>query len=102
MAKRVGLAKPVTELAVDAQRLFQGLGGGRVIARRPPHVAQIAEGAGLAEKVTEVPCGPARSGVPGDGLGPWAVTPQQPGEAGGQRDDPGMLARYRWRGPGRL
>ena len=39
-----------------------------------------------------MPCGLDRGGVPGDGVGPRAVAPQQPGEAGGQSDDPGVLA----------
>ena len=39
-----------------------------------------------------MPCGLDRGGVAGDGLGPRAVAPQQPGQAGGQRDDPGVLA----------
>ena len=88
----VGLAEPVAEVAVDAQGLLQGLGRGRVITRQPPHVPEVAEGVGLAEPVTEMPCGLDRGCVAGDGVGPGAVVPQEPGEAGGQGDDPGVLA----------
>ena len=87
-----GLAEPVTEVAVDAQGLLEGLGRGRLITRRPPHLPKIVEGAGLAEPVTEMPRGLDRGCVPGDGLSPGAVAPQQPGQAGGQRDDLGVLA----------
>ena len=50
------------------------------------------EGVGLAEPVAEVLCGPDRGVVAGDGLGPRAIAPQQPGQPGGQGDDPGVLA----------
>ena len=88
VAEGAGLAAPIAEVAVDAQ----GLGRGRVITGHPPHVPEIGEGVGLAGPVTEMPRGLDRGGVPGDGLGPGAVAPQQPGQAGGQRDDPGVLA----------
>ena len=42
-----------------------------------------------------MPRGLDRGGVPGDGVGPVAVAPQEPGQACGQCDDPGVLA-----GPG--
>ena len=64
----------------------------RVIIRQPPHDPEVVEGAGLAEPVTEMPRGLDRGGVAGDGLGPGAVAAQQRGKAGGEGDDPGVLA----------
>ena len=95
LVERLGLTASVAEVAVDVQGVLQGLGRGRVITGQPPHGPQVVQGAGLAEPVAEMPCGPGCGGVPGDGVGPRAVAPQQAGEAGGQRGDPGVLA-----GPG--
>ena len=72
--------------------LFQGLGRGRVVPRHPTHGPQVAEGAGLAKPVADMLRGLDRGRVPGNGFGPRAVVPQQPGEGGGQGDDPGVLA----------
>jgi hypothetical protein len=72
--------------------MLQGLGRGREITRQPLHIPEVVEGAGLAEPVAEMPGGLDRGCVPGDGLGPRAIAPQQPGESGGQSGSPGMLA----------
>jgi hypothetical protein len=90
VAEGVDPAEPVAEVALDAQGLFQHPGRGRVITGQPPNVPEVVEGAGLAKPVRELPRG--RGGMPGDGLGPVAVAPQQPGQGAGQRDDPGVLA----------
>src|SRR5580704_11536201 len=87
-----GLAVPVADVAVDAQRLLQRLGPGRIIARHPPQVPQIVQGAGLAVLVADMPCGPRGGSVAVDGIGPGTVAPPEPGEPGGQSDDPGVLA----------
>ena len=92
VAEGVGLAQPVTKVAVDAQGLLQSLGCGRVITRQPPHMPEVVKGVGLAEAVAERTCGLHRGCVPGDGLGPGAVAPQQPGQTGGERGNPSMLA----------
>src|SRR6202034_3155847 len=92
VAERIGLAEPITKVAVDAQGLLQGLGRGRVIARQPPDFPEVGEGVGLAEPVIEIPCGLERGCVPGDGLGPGAVAAQEPGDAGGESGNPGVLA----------
>ena len=94
----VGLAEPVTELTVDAQGLLQGSGRGLevislLVSRL--HDPKVGEGSGLAEPVTEIPRGLDRGCVPGDGVGPGPVVPQEPGKSGGEGGNPGVLA-----GPG--
>src|ERR1700678_3944931 len=63
-----------------------------VIIGQPPDVSEGVEGTGLAEPVTEIACGLDRGRVAGDGLSPGAIAPQEPGDAGGQSDDPCVLA----------
>ena len=44
----------IIEVAVDAERLLQIPGRGRVIPNQPPHNPQVGKDVGLAEPVTEV------------------------------------------------
>lgn len=90
VGERVALAEPVTQVAVDAQRLLQGLGRSRVISLEVPQIPEVVERVGLAEPVTEATRGLERGRVPGDGISPRAVVQRQPGDARGERDNPGM------------
>ena len=54
LVEHLKLTDLVAKVTVDAQGLVQGLGGGRVIARRAPHDPEVEKREGLAEPVADV------------------------------------------------
>ena len=54
LVEHLKLTGMVAEVTIDAQGLVQGLGGGRVIARLPPHDPEVEKREGLAEPVADV------------------------------------------------
>src|SRR6202012_1618434 len=68
VVERVRLPVPLPQLAVAGDSLVVGPSRPRELIRVQAGVAQVAQRVSLTEPVTEIPCGPYRGGVPGDGV----------------------------------